>query len=119
MGVITQVTFTGKNGVKNENAQRDKYRGIDTFNDPGGSHDSLLHYVLIEDTMDIYSSEGSKVMFKHESNGYKSHQETARKYLKLGAVYTVRSTVIGGSHTDVYLNEVPNVAFNSVMFENT
>ena len=69
--------------------------------------------------MDIYSIKGTKIIFKHESNGYKSHQETARKHLKLGAVYTVNRTDIGESHTDVYVEELPNVAFNSVMFENT
>lgn len=69
--------------------------------------------------MNIYSTKGSKIIFKHENYGYSSHQETAKKHLKLGEIYTVNRTDIGGSHTDVYLDEVPNVAFNSVMFENT
>lgn len=69
--------------------------------------------------MDIYSKKGSKIIFKHENYGYSSHQETAEKHLKLGEIYTVNHTDIYGWHTDVYLDEVPSVAFNSVMFENT
>jgi hypothetical protein len=69
--------------------------------------------------MGIYSKKGSKIIFKHENYGYSSHQETAKKHLKLGETYTVNHADIDGWHTNVYLDEVPNVAFNSVMFENT
>ena len=68
-------------------------------------------------TMDIYSEPGSKVKFAHPDNGYQYHKDIAAKHLKVGEVYTIKITDVGSCHTDVYLKEVPGVAFNSVMFE--
>lgn len=68
--------------------------------------------------MDICSKIGSKVKFARVKAGYKHHQETAEKHLKLGETYEVERIDTGGWHTDVYLKEVPNVSFNSVMFVN-
>ena len=42
---------------------------------------------------------------------------TARKHLTEGEEYTVERTEVSSCHTDVYLEEIPGVAFNSVMFE--
>jgi hypothetical protein len=69
--------------------------------------------------MNIYSKAGSKVIFAHPGNGYKHDQEQAAEYLKVGEVYTVSRTEVGGFHTEVYLEEVPGRGFNSVMFDDS
>lgn len=68
--------------------------------------------------MDIYSKPGTPVKFVNPTFGYEYHQETARKHLKVGNIYTVKETVVDSWHTDVYLEEVPGVPFNSVLFDN-
>jgi len=67
--------------------------------------------------MDIYAEPGTKVRFAYPDNGYDFHKKVAAKHLTEGEIYTVKITDVGSFHTDVYLNEVPGVAFNSVMFE--
>ena len=62
--------------------------------------------------------EGTKVKYTGEG-GYAHHKEHANKHLKVGEVYTIDQTDVGEWHTDVYLKEVPNQAFNSVHFVNT
>ncbi len=69
-------------------------------------------------TMDIYAEPGTKVRFAFPNNGYDFHKETAKQHLIEGEIYTVKITDVGSFHTDVYLQEVPGVKFNSVMFEN-
>lgn len=39
------------------------------------------------------------------------------KHLKVGETYTINRIYIGGFNTDIYLDEVPDVKFNSVMFD--
>lgn len=68
-------------------------------------------------SMNIFSRCGDKVVFNHPNAGYDHHQKTARKHLVVGKVYTVNFTVVSSWHTDVYLQEVPNVMFNSVLFD--
>ena len=69
--------------------------------------------------MNIYAKEGHKITVTEETinYGYNHHKEMANKHLKVGEVYTVDHTEVGGWHTDVYIKEVPNIAFNSVHFE--
>lgn len=67
--------------------------------------------------MNIYAKSGHKVIFKHPNYGYENDQETARKHLKVGGKYTVENTSVDTWKTDVYLKEVPGIAFNSVLFE--
>ena len=67
--------------------------------------------------MDIHANRGTKVVFAHPDSGYELHQKWAKKSLVEGATYTVDVTVVRGFHTDVYLQEVPDIAFNSVMFD--
>ena len=67
--------------------------------------------------MNEYASKGAKVVFSHPDNGYPHHRETARKHLKVGATYTVDRTYVGSLHTDVYLQGVDGIAFNSVHFD--
>ena len=65
--------------------------------------------------MDVYSKPGTKVIFDAPENGYEFDQRTAKKYLKVGAVYTVAKTEVHSSSTDVYLVGFPG-CFNSVFF---
>ena len=70
--------------------------------------------------MDIHTKPGGKIVVTEESakSGYKSHQETVRDYLIIGQEYTVKKIYIENWHTDVYIEEVPGVPFNSVNFKN-
>ena len=68
-----------------------------------------------QEPIDIYSKEGTKVKYTGEG-GYDHHKEYANKHLKVGEIYTIDYTDVGGWHTDVYLKEVPDKAFNSVHF---
>lgn len=67
--------------------------------------------------MDIYAKQGTKVVFSHPKAGYTHHQEVAAQHLKEGETYTVDHTEVDRWHTDVFLSEVPGVAFNSVHFD--
>lgn len=66
--------------------------------------------------MCIYSKRGTKVVFAYPANGLPCQQRHAKKHLKAGATYTVDHTDVDSFYTDVYLEEVPGVAFNSVFF---
>lgn len=67
--------------------------------------------------MNIYAMKGHKVKCETLEAGYDHHKRVAEKHLKVGNEYTVERTEVGGWHTDVYLQEFPDVAFNSVFFE--
>ncbi len=67
--------------------------------------------------MDIYAKKGTRVKFIWPSSGYLSDQEVAAKFLEVGKTYTVDATAVGGWQTIVYLKEIQDVGFNSVMFE--
>ena len=67
--------------------------------------------------MDIYSPHGTKVIFAFPDNGYEPDIKRAKEYLAVGFEYTVDSTIVHGSYTDVILKEFPNVKFNSVQFK--
>lgn len=66
--------------------------------------------------MDIYAEEGTKVRYIAEG-GWDSDVPEANKYLEKGEIYTVDYIDVGGWCSDVYLKEVPQKAFNTVMFE--
>lgn len=66
--------------------------------------------------MNIYALNGHKVKLVTFSAGYEHEQETAQKHLELGKEYTVEKTVVHNWSTDVYLQEVPGIRFNSVFF---
>ncbi|WP_025682511.1 hypothetical protein [Paenibacillus maysiensis] len=66
--------------------------------------------------MNIYAEKGHKVVFLNK-NGHEQQRIRAReKGLIEGRVYTVEQTEVSGWSTGVYLAEVPNYGFNSVMF---
>ena len=69
--------------------------------------------------MDIYSKQGTKVSYIGCSDGqvnYGGHDDP-RGILVEGAIYTVKRTVIHDWYTEVYLEEFPNMEFNSVCFD--
>ncbi len=67
--------------------------------------------------MNIYALRGHKVRLINTSSGYYYQTERAEKYLKVGEVYTVDYTEVHSESTDVVLQEVPGVEFNSTCFE--
>lgn len=69
--------------------------------------------------MNIYALKGHKVKCETLSAGYDYHKEVAQKHLEVGKEYTVEKTQVDSWHTDVWLQEFPNVKFNSVFFEDT
>jgi hypothetical protein len=75
----------------------------------------------IANTMDIYSKRGTAVRLQMKDGeifgGYDSDKKHALKYLKPDTIYHVKSTDVQNWTTDVYLEEVPDQWFNSVMFE--
>lgn len=68
-------------------------------------------------SMDIYVPPGTRIQFAHPFAGYPTDQALAAQHLTQGEVYTVARTNVRRSDTSVYLQEVPGVAFNSVLFE--
>ena len=69
--------------------------------------------------MNIYAEEGEKVIFAYPQCGYDGDKTRAAKYLEVGKEYTVSWTEVGGFSSVVYLEEFPNVPFNTVMFESS
>jgi hypothetical protein len=67
--------------------------------------------------MNIYAKFGDEVICSTFDAGYDDDQEVARKYLVIGNIYTIEETDVDGWHTDVYLQEFPDIKFNSVFFE--
>lgn len=68
-------------------------------------------------SMEIFAINGHKIRCKTLSGGYQFHEDIANTYLTLNNIYTVDHTEVGSWHTDVFLLEFPNVAFNSIFFE--
>lgn len=67
--------------------------------------------------MNINSLKGTKVIFAFPKAGYESQIKMARTHLILNKIYTVESTEVHSSSTDVYLKEFPNISFNSCLFK--
>lgn len=67
--------------------------------------------------MNIYALKGHKVRCISLEGPYEYQTERAQKYLELGKEYTVESTEVHSSSTDVILQEIPNIEFNSTCFE--
>lgn len=67
--------------------------------------------------MNIYALKGHKVRCTHLDSPYEYQTERAKKYLEIGKIYTVESTEVHSSSTDVVLQEIPEVEFNSTLFE--
>lgn len=67
--------------------------------------------------MNIYALKGHKVKAVDTTPGYHYQIQRAEKYLKIGKVYTVEYTEVHSESTDVVLQEIPGVEFNSTCFE--
>jgi len=67
--------------------------------------------------MNIYALKGHKVSFTHPNGGWPFDQQLAKTHLLLDNKYTIEKTIVDSSSTDVFLEEFPNVRFNSVMFD--
>jgi hypothetical protein len=67
--------------------------------------------------MNIYALKGHKVKCETLSACYNCHEEVAQKHLEVGKEYTVEKTQVDNWSTDVWLQEIPNVKFNSAFFE--
>lgn len=86
----------------------------------GITQNTCYHFGFLNSkTMNIYALNGHKVKCKTLSGGYSYHQEIAEKYLKIDEEYTIEKTEVDSWHTDVWLQELPNVKFNSVFFEDS
>ena len=70
--------------------------------------------------MDIKTPIGKKITTSVESlrNGTEEDQGNAILYLKPKRLYTLKKIIVHDWHTDVWIDEVPGVKFNSVQFEN-
>jgi hypothetical protein len=72
----------------------------------------------LDKTMNIYTPIGSKVIFSFPDNGMKYEQERAKEYLEVNKEYTVERIEIGSWKTEVFLKEVHDIPFNSILFKN-
>jgi len=68
-------------------------------------------------SLNIYTPPGRKVRFMN-ANGHDGEKEEACLYLQEGAVYTLLKADIYRYRTEIYLEEFPEIPFNSVMFAN-
>jgi hypothetical protein len=68
-----------------------------------------------ENILNINAKPGTKVIYLAK-NGYDSDKKHANKFLKKETEYTVSHIIIGDWSSLVYLEEMPDQGFNSVMF---
>ena len=75
----------------------------------------------IAKTMDIRAKRGTAVRLQMKDGevfgGYDGDKKQALQFLKPDVIYHVKRTEVEDWNTDVYLEEVPDQGFNSVMFE--
>ena len=62
------------------------------------------------------SSKRDVVCVRNEDNKFFGCDENS-PMLEVGKTYTVEEVDVHGWHTEVYLKEIPDVPFNSVLFE--
>ncbi len=60
---------------------------------------------------------GDKVVYVYPENGTTRDQERAKEYLTVGNVYTLGCIAVHGWITYLVFEELPDIIFNSVMFE--
>jgi hypothetical protein len=72
------------------------------------------------ETMNIYAGPGSKVIVTErtvKNGGPWEVENKVKPHLKVGEIYTVERTKVHNYTTNVWLQEIPGVIFNSVNFE--
>ena len=67
--------------------------------------------------MSTHAEHGAKVRYTGEAGYDIDHAIAGKSGLKVGGVYTVDFAAVGRDWTEVYLEEVKGVGFNSVIFE--
>ena len=69
--------------------------------------------------MHIFALKGFKVIVTETSakNGLSYHREQVSRHLEIGKEYIVEKTEVHESNTDVWLQEFPDIIFNSSNFE--
>jgi len=68
-------------------------------------------------SMKLDVKKGDRVQFAHTAAGLKCHRDLAHKYLRPMAKYTVDRIDVGDWNSKVYLQEVTNIGFNTVLFD--
>lgn len=66
--------------------------------------------------MDIYAKPGTKVRYAG-TGGYDGERAIATEHIEVGTVLTVKNIKVGGFMSYVEFEELPNIRFNTVMFE--
>jgi hypothetical protein len=83
-------------------------------------HKIIYQPLTIKKAIKMFDSvkKGDKVVITASSakNGYPNDQENVKTYLKIGEEYTLTKVIEKNWITDVYLQEVPEIKFNSVNF---
>jgi len=77
------------------------------------------HLVEEEEIIDSYEDfkSGVKIINSNPDSGYDPDVMQNKKYLKLGETYTVSKVRSGDWHTEIYLEEFPDIPFNSIQFK--
>lgn len=60
---------------------------------------------------------GAVVTYAHPKNGHLHDKRLAFAHLTEGHAYTVARTIVGGWQSHYVLAEIPDVEFNTVLFE--
>ena len=66
--------------------------------------------------MNIFALKGHRVRCETLGGNYTPCADIAREYLEIGKEYTIEETQVYSWNTEVYLQEFPDVVFNSVFF---
>jgi hypothetical protein len=66
--------------------------------------------------MNIFAINGHKVKFTNPEAGYPFDQKMGKEHLEIGKEYTVDYTEVEDYSTNVVLQEIPKIKFNSVLF---
>jgi len=66
--------------------------------------------------MSIRAKKGTKIVFSNPNGGYPDQIALTAKHLIVGTTYTVERTEVFDWYTNIYLQEVPGIGFNSCLF---
>jgi hypothetical protein len=67
--------------------------------------------------MKLDAVKGDRVQFVHTTAGLKCHSDLAHEYLQVDGVYTVERVEVRDFDSRVYLQEITDVGFNVVLFD--
>ncbi len=70
-------------------------------------------------SMNIRSPKGTKIVYAFPENGYTFDQDLAKRSdLIVGEEYTVSRIIVRSWDSKVFLEEKPDIGFNTVLFKN-